>query len=449
MLFIISVLTAVIFLFLFRKPLKNHPLIFYIIAAALTAAASMVNARSLPPFVNQYIIGAISRGTLATAFWCAVMWAGALPDGSKLLKVLMPIRGELSIFAAFLTFGHVIALGGRYIIRFFTEAGKLPDDLFTSTLISLILVAIMVPLTVMSFKKVRKKMKASTWKKIQRTAYIFYALIYVHVLTFFIPKARMGREGYFLSIVAYSVVFISYAVFRIRKAYLRSCKRKKSMYNKKLVDGICGLSFAVLMCIPCLSACSEPEKKDDAPAQNAAVTTAVSETTVSETTEAVTEATSSEPVTSVSETTVSEVTDVSNTETEAVSDAVTASEEKKDPSGEEKKEEQPSEEPKQEEPQPEPEPENQYVYNNGTFTGTAYGYDGDITVTITIENDAITSISGSTAESDPAYFNDAKDHVFGQIMGTTNSQVSAYSGCTYSSNGIMGAVAAALDSARR
>ena len=185
MLFIISVLTAVIFLFLFRKPLKNHPLIFYIIAAALTAAASMVNARSLPPFVNQYIIGVISRGTLATAFWCAVMWAGALPDGSKLLKVLMPIRGELSIFAAFLTFGHVIALGGRYIIRFFTEAGKLPDDLFTSTLISLILVAIMVPLTVMSFKKVRKKMKASTWKKIQRTAYIFS---HVHENPFFMKQ---------------------------------------------------------------------------------------------------------------------------------------------------------------------------------------------------------------------------------------------------------------------
>ena len=301
----------------------------------------------------------------------------------------------------------------------------------------------------MSFKKVRKKMKASTWKKIQRTAYIFYALIYVHVLTFFIPKARMGREGYFLSIVAYSVVFISYAVFRIRKAYLRSCKRKNIMYNKKLVDGICGLSFAVLMCIPCLSACSEPEKKDDAPAQNAAVTTAVSETTVSETTEAVTEATLSEPVTSVSETTVSEVTDVSNTEAEAVSDAVTASEEKKDPSGEEKKEEQPSEEPKQEEPQPEPEPEVQYVYNNGTYTASAYGYDGDVTVTITIENDVITSISGSTSESDESYFNDAKDFVFGQITGGTNTQVNAYSGCTYSSNGIMNAVANALNQARR
>ena len=160
------------------------------------------------------------------------------------------------------------------------------------------------------------------------------------------------------------------------------------------------------------------------------------------------ETAASAPVTSVSA-----ITEVSQTETEVVSESAASSEEKKDASEQEQKNEEkpsePSEEPKQEEPKPEPEPEVQYVYNNGTYTASAYGYDGDITVTITIENDVITSISGSTAESDPSYFNDAKDHVFGQITGTTNSQVSAYSGCTYSSNGIMSAVAAALDQARR
>ena len=131
MLFIISLIISLIFLLIFRKALKKHSFIFYIIAAALTAVVSICDFKDLPREVNTYLVGLVSRGTLATAFWCVVMWTGALPNGSKLMKELMPVRGELSIFAAFLTFGHVIALGGRYIIRFSTEAGKLNNDIFT------------------------------------------------------------------------------------------------------------------------------------------------------------------------------------------------------------------------------------------------------------------------------------------------------------------------------
>ncbi len=457
MLFILSLLISIIFLVLFRKILKKHPFIFYIIAAASTAVVSVCDFKGVPREVSTYVIGLVTRGTLATAFWCVVMWTGALPNGSKLMKELMPVRGELSIFAAFLTFGHVIALGGRYIIRFFTEAGKLSNDIFTSTLISLIMVVVMVPLTILSFRKVRKKIKASTWKKIQRTAYIFYALIYVHVLTFFVPKARMGREGYLLSILAYSAVFIPYAVFRIRKAYLSSCSRKHKEYNKKNLDGICtlcciGLMFASYLVSKPVSADSE-----DIKAQGNSDTAVTSVTVNTEQTAGETELTTSLPVSSVSsvsETSVSSVTEISGTETGSVSETVASSEENKEPSEEKKDEEkpsEPSEEPDHEEPapEPEPEPEVQYVYNNGTYTASAYGYDGDVTVTITIENDVITSISGSTSESDESYFNDAKDFVFGQIIGGTNTGVSAYSGCTYSSNGIMNAVASALDQARR
>ena len=460
MLFIISLLISLIFLLIFRKPLKKHSFIFYIIAAALTAVVSVCDFKGLPREVNTYLVGLVTRGTLATAFWCVVMWTGALPNGSKLMKELMPVRGELSIFAAFLTFGHVIALGGRYIIRFFTEAGKLNNDIFTSTLISIIMVLVMVPLTILSFRKVRKKIKASTWKKIQRTAYIFYALIYVHVLTFFVPKARMGREGYLLSIMAYSAVFIPYAVFRIRKAYISSCSRNKKEFGSKSLNSVCALGCAALLCVPYLASQPASAKEEDikvpGDTYNAATSvTVVSEVSVSETDHTTSVPETSVPVTSVSETSVSSVTEISGTETEAVSESVTSEEEKKDHPEEEKKEEEkpsePSEEPKQEEPQPEPEPEPevQYVYNNGTYTASAYGYDGDVTVTITIENDVITSISGSTAESDASYFNDAKDFVFGQITGGTNTQVNAYSGCTYSSNGIMSAVANALNQARR
>ena len=89
-----------------------------------------------------------------------------------------------------------------------------------------------------------------------------------------------------------------------------------------------------------------------------------------------------------------------------------------------------------------------YVYKNGTYTAKAYGYDGDVEVTITIENDVITNITGNTYESDPWYFDEAYGPVASQILSSQSTDVDSVSGATYSSEAIMSAVAAALDSAR-
>ena len=103
------------------------------------------------------------------------------------------------------------------------------------------MVLIMIPLTIMSFKTIRKKMNAKTWKKIQRFAYIFYALIYIHIMVLFVPKAQKGREGYFLSVIVYSAVFIGYAAMRIRKAYIK----KKKPETKTLPNLVCACAMIV------------------------------------------------------------------------------------------------------------------------------------------------------------------------------------------------------------
>jgi uncharacterized protein with FMN-binding domain len=90
----------------------------------------------------------------------------------------------------------------------------------------------------------------------------------------------------------------------------------------------------------------------------------------------------------------------------------------------------------------------QTVYQNGTFRGTAYGYDGDITVSVTIQDDRIVSIDAETGESDDSYFLSAKSSVISQILDSQQTSVDAVSGATYSSKGIMTAVQAALDSAK-
>ncbi|MDE6678639.1 MAG: hypothetical protein K2K02_06330, partial [Ruminococcus sp.] len=220
MLFLIALLLATSFVLFCSKPLKKYPFIFYTIAVLITVISIVIagiDTHSVPQLVNTYIIGLFTRGAFATALWCVVMWTGAFPNGSAPIKKLMPIRSELSIFSAILTLGHNIGFGQTYFVRLFTDTGRMSSNQITAGILSIAMLVIMIPLTVMSFPAVRKKMNPKLWKKIQRTAYLFYTMIYIHVIVLYYPMAKAGREGIFFNILVYSVTFIGYAVMRIRK----------------------------------------------------------------------------------------------------------------------------------------------------------------------------------------------------------------------------------------
>lgn len=445
MLFLIAIAAAFGFAYLCKKPLKQHPYIFYAGAAVISIIVAAVDFRNVPEFVNTYIIGLFSRGAFGTALWAVVMWTGAFPNGSKPIKAFMPIRGELSIFAAILTLGHNIGYGKTYFVRLFTDASRMSAEQLTASFLTIAMLIIMIPLTVMSFPQIRKKMNAKLWKKIQRTAYLFYGMMYLHVMVLFVPMAKAGRQGYFLSVLAYSIVFIGYAVCRIRKWYLL----RKKAENIKFVNAVCVPAFAVMLMMPCLAAKSSPVKNSSI-VKPAAVKIAEDEpvednTTAITSSEMVTSSTTAETATDTTETTVTTVTEETTEETiESVTEEETEAEEE---SAEEEIAEE--EAPPEEEPEPETEPEPVYIYNNGTYTAAAYGYDGDIEVSVTIENDVIVDITGVTYESDSWYYDSAAPHVISQILNTQSTQVDAYSGATYSSDAIMAAVAAALDMARK
>lgn len=449
MLFLIAIAAAFGFAYLCKKPLKQHPYIFYIGAAVISIIVAAVDFRNVPEFVNTYIIGLFSRGAFGTALWAVVMWTGAFPNGSKPIKAFMPIRGELSIFAAILTLGHNIGYGKTYFVRLFTDASRMSAEQLTASFLTIAMLIIMIPLTVMSFPQIRKKMNAKLWKKIQRTAYLFYGMMYLHVMVLFVPMAKAGRQGYFLSVLAYSIVFIGYAVCRIRKWYLL----RKKAENIKFVNAVCVPAFAVMLMMPCLAAKSSPVKNSSI-VKPAAVKIAEDEpmednTTAITSSEMVTSSTTAETATDTTETTVTTATEETTEEsTESVTEEETEAEEE---SAEEEiaEEEAPPEEEPEPEPEPETEPEPVYIYNNGTYTAAAYGYDGDIEVSVTIENDVIVDITGVTYESDSWYYDSAAPHVISQILNTQSTQVDAYSGATYSSDAIMAAVAAALDMARK
>ncbi len=452
MLFLIAIAAAFGFAYLCKKPLKQHPYIFYIGAAVISIIVAAVDFRNVPEFVNTYIIGLFSRGAFGTALWAVVMWTGAFPNGSKPIKAFMPIRGELSIFAAILTLGHNIGYGKTYFVRLFTDASRMSAEQLTASFLTIAMLIIMIPLTIMSFPQIRKKMNAKLWKKIQRTAYLFYGMMYLHVMVLFVPMAKAGRQGYFLSVLAYSIVFIGYAVCRIRKWYLL----RKKAENIKFVNAVCVPAFAVMLMMPCLAAKSSPVKNSSI-VKPAAVKIAEDEpmeenTTAITSSEMVTSSTTAATATETTVTTATEETTEESTEsvTEEETEAEEESAEEEIAEEEAPPEEEPEPEPEHEpEPEPETEPEPVYIYNNGTYTAAAYGYDGDIEVSVTIENDVIVDITGVTYESDSWYYDSAAPHVISQILNTQSTQVDAYSGATYSSDAIMAAVAAALDMARK
>lgn len=64
---------------------------------------------------------------------------------------------------------------------------------------------------------------------------------------------------------------------------------------------------------------------------------------------------------------------------------------------------------------------------------------------VTVENGTISDVTILSTEDDPSFFERAKDQVISQILNTQSVEVDAVTGATFSSNGIMEAVANALE----
>ena len=247
MLLVISLIIVSLFIYFLKDSLKKHAGIYYIGAAVISIAVFLIGFLPMPLFVKNNILGIFAKGSLGTAMFVAVMYAGALPKGSKLIAPLMKIRGELSITAAILVLCHNFTYGMTYFRMLFTKTSLLSATQLAAAVISLVLIAIMLVLTVTSFPSVRKKMQAKKWKQLQRTAYVFYGLMYVHIMLINIPYARLGIGTYIANVVIYSIVFLGYAAMRIAKAVSVKAARAGKTYGKKPETVMYGL--ALVLCV--------------------------------------------------------------------------------------------------------------------------------------------------------------------------------------------------------
>ena len=90
---------------------------------------------------------------------------------------------------------------------------------------------------------------------------------------------------------------------------------------------------------------------------------------------------------------------------------------------------------------------NDSIYKDGTYTGDAKGYGGNITVQVVIAGGEITNIEVLSAkDEDEAYYNTAI-RIIDNMLDKQTPNVDTISSATYTSTGIKNAVIAALKQA--
>lgn len=71
--------------------------------------------------------------------------------------------------------------------------------------LAVVLLVLLVVLGVTSFAFVKRQMSTASWKKVQKLAYPFFGLVYVHLLLMLLPSALHGGLAAQASVVVYSV----------------------------------------------------------------------------------------------------------------------------------------------------------------------------------------------------------------------------------------------------
>ena len=85
------------------------------------------------------------------------------------------------------------------------------------------------------------------------------------------------------------------------------------------------------------------------------------------------------------------------------------------------------------------------TYADGVYTGTGNGYRGATQVQVTVAGGRITDVTVLSSEDDRQYFSRAQSSLIAAILNAQGVDVSTVSGATFSSNGILEAVADALN----
>ena len=195
-----------LFFILLSKSIKKHATIYYIVFALpfilylITFFGGLMGFK-MPNLITVPVLGEILRDYIHVAalghpVLIIIMYAGALNPKNPTVKKLLSIRKEISIISGFPILMHSLVrvmnnLPGAF--KFFTnKTGYLENTPVVSELgagissfsliLGIALLVIFIPLWVTSFDSVHRRMGGVKWKKLQKWAYVLYALMFIHAI---------------------------------------------------------------------------------------------------------------------------------------------------------------------------------------------------------------------------------------------------------------------------
>lgn len=215
--FAVILIATVIGCFALRNPLKACPVAFYAAAIAVDAVYVYGVFFGLPRAVWSPLFVLVQKCELSLALFVVVMFIGCLNRSGRIYHWLKPVRSELSIVAWFLSLGHMAVYLESYLPRLL-GGGALSGNVVGAFVLAVVLLVLLVVLGVTSFAFVKRSMRTETWKRVQKLAYPFFALVYVHLLLMLLPSALHGGIAASASVAVYSVVFVGYGLCRVGRA---------------------------------------------------------------------------------------------------------------------------------------------------------------------------------------------------------------------------------------
>lgn len=225
--FVPNILQALAVVCLFFLPLsrqvRNHPAVFYALFAACSAATFF---EPLPGgALADTLVQLVASCYTGVAIYLAVMFAGALPKRWKATKRLLSIRSEMSIIGGIVIFAHCLRVLSLAPLSFswywglIWGEGALPMLLACGVVGPALLVCFMVP-WVTSFPFVRRRMSYPAWKRTQKLAYPFMALLVLQGAFLAVGHGMyVGPEGpgfavYATTAVTYLAIGVAYLALK-------------------------------------------------------------------------------------------------------------------------------------------------------------------------------------------------------------------------------------------
>ena len=216
---VITLIVTIALTLALREPIRKAPWVFYLIALALDVMLLLGLSSNLPAFWRDLLVVTMRKGALGVALFAVVMWIGVLPRDGKLSKWLRPIRAELSIIACILIAGHMATYLGVYISRLFSPA-PIKAQVTAALIIALLLLLLILVLGITSFRFAKRRMSAKNWRKLQKLAYVFYGLVFIHVMLMLAPSIFQGSKAALVTVIVYAVIFGGYIIARIWRAVI-------------------------------------------------------------------------------------------------------------------------------------------------------------------------------------------------------------------------------------